>query len=61
MSLKHNTIYPKRYIVTTGDLIQGFLFYGPFDTYPRVQSWLLDNLHADTPFNIVELFDVRDG
>ena len=58
--MKHNTIYPKRYIVSVGDLMTGYTFYGPFSTHDKAWSWTVDNMHVGTVIKIVPMFDVKD-
>ena len=61
MTLNHNTIYLKRYVITEGDLVRGWTFYGPFETFDKARLWSLDNLHVGSACKVVEMSDVRDG
>lgn len=60
MSMRHNTVYPKRYLVSTGSIITGFVFYGPFKEYDKALLWKTHNLHVGTQCRIVEMFDVAE-
>jgi hypothetical protein len=36
---------PTRYLVATGDLAEGYTFYGPFDTEDEAKQWAEANKH----------------
>lgn len=55
-----NTVYPIRYMVVTGELPTGFLFYGPFETTIRADRWATLNLKTGTFYRVHNMFDVRD-
>ena len=46
-----------KYIAIAGHPVDGFTFYGPFDSSEEASSWAYDRLH-DEDFWITELFDV---
>ena len=54
MTLNHNTVYPKRYMLAEGDLVRGWTFYGPFDTTDKAWAWATDNMHVGTFFKIID-------
>ncbi len=60
MTLNHNTVYPKRYLLAEGDLARGWTFYGPFETSDKAWAWATDNMHVGTFFKIIDMNDVRD-
>jgi len=60
MSLNHNTVYPKRYIVTEGNLTNGFAFYGPFKRYGEAAEWIHHNMHVGSVTRIAILHDVKN-
>ncbi len=55
-----NTVYPVKYMVVTGELPTGFIFYGPFETTARADRWARLNLRSDTFYRVHNMFDVKD-
>lgn len=60
MSMMHNTVYPKKYLVSSGNLSLGFTFHGPFSTHLKAMEWTLGNMHVGAEVRVVEMFDVRE-
>ncbi len=55
-----NTVYPIKYMVVTGELTTGFVFYGPFDSVAATERWATHNLKRGTPHRVHNMFDVRN-
>ncbi len=55
-----HTVYPVKFLVTTGSLESGFTFYGPFDHPTTAREWARTNLMMDTPFSVFNLQNVGD-
>jgi hypothetical protein len=56
-----NTVYPIKYMVVTGELTTGFVFYGPFDSLSKAGQWATYNLKDGLPHRVHSIFDVRGG
>lgn len=57
---KSHTVYPVKFLVTTGSLETGFTFYGPFDHPTTAREWAKENLTEDTSFSVYNLQNVKD-
>ena len=51
--------YPLKYLVITGDLTNGFDFYGSFDTTSEADRWASSNLKKSIVYKIYPLKHVR--
>ena len=40
-------VYPTRYVVVSGNIAEGFKFYGPFDDKVSASHWAIQNLKSD--------------
>jgi len=53
-----HTVYPIKYMVVTGELTSGFIFYGPFDSMDVARQWAGSNLRTDTFYRVHNMHDV---
>ena len=61
MTMKHNTMYPKLYLISEGNLMRGYTFHGPFKTHDGAWAWAINNMHVGSVIKIIEMFDVKDA
>lgn len=59
-ALASHEVMPVRYIVVTGQIADGFKFYGPFSTYDKAHNWADINIKVGSSYGVYPINYVRD-
>jgi hypothetical protein len=58
--LKDHEVHRHRFILAVGTLSHGFIFYGPFDTSEKAETWGGRHIRNPLEWTVQPIGEVRD-